>query len=713
MASGLSLLLAAGGVIAESIPKRGERVHHPRELGPGGHLSGIPTAWMSECREPEGHGLVLDGIEQRYEDSRPHTRILVGGEWQNIYPELRRKNTLQDHCDLAYELAIDLMRARARTRHIWFKGLGAEAERKRLDAEAVPGLRDFLSGFEAFRKKLTAIRDLPEYERGQVAFALRHLDAARQLLVISEGITTNVLSDEHINAMQKAQVEIEIAAEAFDAEPPPRVLSRPAYDARTGLYVIFGGDHFDYLMNDTWVFDPDKLKWFQRHPESAPPPRGKHAVTAPGDGTVRIQSGYYYPGKHRYTWIGEAVWTYDSAKNVWTGPESAEPLPPDTRAYWGGAEHPSHFLQGPKPDAAAYAEVLASLPVNTWVDVDPPYKRAGWRPLGTMAYDPQNDLIVDWNGGHSGYCSSDAPHYHLGVNRWELPYPAEIPLGMVGASAAAVSGYSFNKRHWITNHTWDHYLYDAKLERVLVAGSMSNWQWKHDPYSYIYDPVLGEWESRFRKTNGLEGVFPAGISVVHTPAGTLAYGGRGEWWILDYEEMQWERFVSLGKNWPRSGCSDWYAHIYDPTGNRILAFYLPLPRDVYRGQKIYSLDLTTKEVTLIKPENPQVLGEGFRYGREWRYLPDLRITVIGTGLVRRKDRDGQPAWEQTEDIPAYDPVKNRWLVLKVKGKPGLGFGGSMHYDKTRRLLWALDSRGNVYALRLDLEKALSGNGREG
>jgi hypothetical protein len=37
-------------------------------------------------------------------------------------------------------------------------------------------------------------------------------------------------------------------------------------------------------------------------------------------------------------------------------------------------------------------------------------------------------------------------------------------------------------------------------------------------------------------------------------------------------------------------------------------------------------------------------------------------------------------------MPAYDPLRNRWLVLKVKGKPGLGFGGSVHYDETRRPL---------------------------
>ena len=34
----------------------------------------------------------------------------------------------------------------------------------------------------------------------------------------------------------------------------------------------FGGDHLDYLMNDTWVFDLAKKKWEQRHPKTAPPP---------------------------------------------------------------------------------------------------------------------------------------------------------------------------------------------------------------------------------------------------------------------------------------------------------------------------------------------------------------------------------------------------------------------------------------------------------
>ena len=755
-ATGLSIMLAALCLGSIDAPAKGEQPapaargkgYNKRELGPGGPCKNIRLAWSTTCRQPAGRGLALDGLDQGVnqlnELPRPHTRILEDGTWKNIYPELREKNPLQSYCDKANELKVALRRARARTRHIWFKGLEPEAERARLDKEAVPAFHEFLSSFEAIIVDLRStphlhaedasqIPSMPgnlpdlsrvvsdgradspayaggaKYELGQVSFAMGHFNAARELLKTAEKMTRDVLSADHINAMQRAQVHIELGAEALDAEPPARVLSVPAYDAKTGLYVLFGGDHFDYLTNDTWVFDPKERKWFQRHPEGAPPPRGKHIMTAKDDGIVSMQGGYYYPARRaRYASIGPDAWIYDIEKNTWTGPESVKPMPPDTRQYHGGAERPGYFLRSPKPNAAEHAKVLASLPVNTWVDLKPPFKRAGSRAWGTMAYDTENDLIVDWNGGHSTYCSSDAPHYHLGVNRWELPYPAEIQLGMVGASAAAVCGYSFNRRHWITNHTWDHYLYDPRLKKVLVVGSMSNWEWKWDRFSYVYDPVLGEWESRFPKGNGLEGVFPAGMSTLHTPIGTLVYGGNGKWWIIDYEAMGWKRFADLKSGtWPRNGCSDWYGHVYDPTANRILATALPMPRSAYNGKVIYALDLATKKASVLKPENPEVFGDGLRYNREWRYIPDLKIAICGGSLVKHVPEDKRHSWHATDDMPAYDPVNNRWIVLHFKGRPSLGFGGSMHYDEKRKLLWALDMRGNVKALRVDFEKAVA------
>ena len=67
------------------------------------------------------------------------------------------------------------------------------------------------------------------------------------------------------------QILLEKSAEALDAEPPPRALSPIVYEPRSKRFVLFGGDHLDYLTNDTWLFDPVEKKWTQRHPETAPP----------------------------------------------------------------------------------------------------------------------------------------------------------------------------------------------------------------------------------------------------------------------------------------------------------------------------------------------------------------------------------------------------------------------------------------------------------
>jgi hypothetical protein len=126
---------------------------------------------------------------------------------------------------------------------------------------------------------------------------------------------------------------------------------------------------------------------------------------------------------------------------------------------------------------------------------------------------------------------------------------------------------------------------------------------------------------------------------------------------------------------------------------------------------MYVLDLKTKKASTIRPENPEVLGDGFRVGREWRYIPEHRIAVIGSGLCTKtaNKRGGKKKFNyiQGTDWPAYDPAKNRWLVLKLKGNSGIGgVDGSMHYDAKRKLFWAISSKGDVRVLKLDLEKAI-------
>jgi hypothetical protein len=646
----------------------------------------------------------------------------VDGKWVNIYPELQKKNPLQKYCDRAGQLSIDLMRARAHARHIWFKGLEPDAERKRLDAEAVPPFRSFIRDFGKLMTELKAASSgLPEYEKNQAGRALRYFATARELLKTGEKVATGILQADTINAMQKAQIQIEIGAEALDAEPGARVLSMPAYDPKTGLYVLFGGGHFDYIKNDTWVFDPKKKKWFQRHPESAPPPRGRHLVRAPGDGTLQIQGGYYYPARHRHTWIGNDVWTYDIAKNTWKCPGGAKAVPPDTRVYRGKNEHPSWFLRGPKPDAAKHEEYLRSIPVNAWVPLKPPYLPEGRREWGTKALDVDHDLIVHWNGGHSGYCSSDAPHFHLSTGRWELAYPAEIPLGMVGASAKYVGGYSFSHRRWITNHTWSNYVYDRKLKRVVVTGALNH---EYNYFYHIYNPVLGEWEKRYPKTGSMNKIIPLTAA---TPYGTVAYVGGTTYYLLDYKSMRFKA-INVGPKGKANPLppgaqahGDQCGLAFDTKRDRLLIFWRHW-RSLYNGGTIISLDMKKNIATAIHPKNTGALDKGLRWIRETCYIPDLDIFLIGDG-INWANPNIKPPPGRTNVMPgakmaAYDAEKNRWLALNIKGKgqhpyrkttnwvPYGNNGFGMRYDAKRKLIWGVGTRGDVYVLKLDLKKAI-------
>ena len=127
------------------------------------------------------------------------------------------------------------------------------------------------------------------------------------------------------------------------------------------LGLAFGGDHLDYVTNDTWVFDPAKQRWEQRHPETAPPPRANHTLTAAGNGKVELSGGFthnnadiWYMGP-LYQLRDDGDWVYDVAANTWTSLAGQNGVAPDQRAYRTMACFlPQGFIEaGGRPDAAA------------------------------------------------------------------------------------------------------------------------------------------------------------------------------------------------------------------------------------------------------------------------------------------------------------------------------------------------------------------------
>jgi len=125
-----------------------------------------------------------------------------------------------------------------------------------------------------------------------------------------------------LKAVRAMQEKVERADEADYPVPCSRRNSPLAYDASSKTYVLFGGDHEDYLMNDTWVLDLAK-GWRRIEPKGAPSPRAGHALISLPGGGVALYEGYLQNtgidyGSRSYTHVEPIqLWRYDVAAQRW------------------------------------------------------------------------------------------------------------------------------------------------------------------------------------------------------------------------------------------------------------------------------------------------------------------------------------------------------------------------------------------------------------
>lgn len=154
---------------------------------------------------------------------------------------------------------------------------------------------------------------------------------------------------------------------------------------------------------------------------------------------------------------------------------------------------PDYFLQGDRPDAAANEARLKALPLNTWVAMHPPQKPRVNRDWGSACIAPDCDVLLRWSGGHCAHGGSDVPMYHFATNRWELPFPVEFPLGQCYSNTSYPTGFNFNRRPWVSGHTYKSFGYDPTSKLMVFTG--------HNPWSYLFDPQAGDWVGRAKKPN--------------------------------------------------------------------------------------------------------------------------------------------------------------------------------------------------------------------
>lgn len=664
--------------------------------------------WGAECLLPEGRGLAFGGQDQDSEDGRPHTRVLENGKWVAIHRELREKNPLQKMHGRVVETRRSAKDMLAKCRFVFFRGLPADAEASQLHQDIHPGLtrlKDSLSELDAAVAEATGDDD----QLTQIRFARQQLQKARELLPTIQTAVSQVA----LRKLLQVQIQLELAAESLDAEPPARAMNCGTarlsgkqsgsagdtfvFDAKTGLYVLFGGDHLDYLTNDTWVFDPDQRRWFQRHPEGAPPPRANHRLKASGDGTIRLSGGYTYSSNTdylggQYLDLNDGEWVYDVAKNEWSG---GELVPPTRRVYRSGPFHPEFYFRGAKPDAAAFEKWLKEIPSNEWVPTNPMHRPRLNRDWGTARIDPHRDMILRWSGGHSAHGGTDVLHFHFSTNRWELPIPVEFPLGQLYSNTSYPNGFNFNRRPWMTGHTYQNYDYDLPSRKMIKAGRPR----RH----YLYDPDIGDWIGRGTKPKAMQynSCFYT-LTLTSTPRGVVCWDRNGRVHRYEHPSNSWLELELTGEELP-GAYVDNSAIAYDSKRDRVLMINTLGYRKPFDGQ-VWSLDLKTNVVKALSPEGRE---EAVNFANVDKCCYDAKndLLLLGTFL---KDSDDHTT------TPAFDCAANRWVKLDIGYSTGKRSGRTtrdfphrrsdgLMFDAKRQLIWGTDTNSQVYVLRLEVK----------
>ncbi len=648
-----------------------------------------PIIWGAKCETPDG-GLMFGGQDQTAEDGCGHTRIKVGEEWKDIQKELKTHKDWQAYYETLRTAQNLHKEALALARFAYFQGLPGWDKEKEL-------MRKVLSLEEKVRDALSEwfgsmLAKFPRPSASTLGIMeATYLQAHKLRVRLVKGVDIDALKQMH-----QLQTGLEQLAEAFGNEPAPRALSPLVYESKTKVFVLLGGDHLDYLTNDTWTFNPAEKKWTLHHPKTAPPPRANHTLKANGDGTITLSGGYTYTSNMdylggQYRDIGDGDWTYDIAADTWKG--NIAGVAPDSRTYRTGKFHPDFYIEGPKPDSGAFQKQLEELPPNTWLSTKPPHLPRLNRDWGTAILDPDRDLILRWSGGHSAHGGTDVLHYHIATNRWELPYPVEFPLGQLYTNTEYPDGFNFNRRPWITGHTYQNYGYGPHLKKMLFTGRPN--------HCYIYDPDVADWTGRFAKPKGMSynSCFYT-LTVCPTPHGLMCWTEQGKVFHFDKEKMDWLERPLNGVKLP-GAVVDNSTVVHDSKRDRLLFVRKGYGDKAKFDGEIHALDLKTGTVSALAPQGKEAAA-AIPYLCQLRYDAEHDLLLVGATLP--------PGEDGLRRTPAYDCAGNRWVSLKLggtdpSGKNGRNVSLGMMYDAKRKLFWAVDTDSNVFVLRLEPARA--------
>jgi hypothetical protein len=228
-----------------------------------------PVLWGAGVEYGKRSVIQFGGQDQTAPDGAGHTQANVFGG-SNITPEdLRRRNRDQRLYEALAPVIPMIKAAAARARMLYLDDMAGGDRASVLDGHVARQLR-------FTRREVADAVDLMERLAAlhEIRIALR---AATDPVDRAFAALIGDIDPGNVAALDASRIGLEQFLESLGAEPPPRALSPLVYDPKQDRIILFGGDHFDYLTNDTWVFEAG-LGWALTRPKTAPPPRANHTL---------------------------------------------------------------------------------------------------------------------------------------------------------------------------------------------------------------------------------------------------------------------------------------------------------------------------------------------------------------------------------------------------------------------------------------------------
>lgn len=687
-------------------------------------------SWHMLAADGQGH-VVAVGSDKRI-DNVGWTRTVIldaaAGTW-SLLP-LPPDAVVKRHRDLvaASESLIDMV---GRLRLAWYrdpKGIGTDEEIKAL-AERCGKLAGH-AGMDAFKAELAKVGDLIK--------STATLDA--------------------LKAARAIQPQLDDAAFAQYPVPHSRRNAPLVYDDKNKVFVLFGGDHEDFEVNDTWTLDIEKKAWKRMNPDRAPSPRAGHAACyLPKSGRVAIYEGYIPSDSDAYATRSWSVldprelWVYDAKADRW-----------DMAGAWGkgadaGAAPPSigNFF-GPDAVNATWYEVPAMAAdaddtICLAVRGDKNASNTTW----ALTFDPTK---IDPAGRDKFGQAPNSRRIRPLCFRADYSEVADDPkakdlTALPDNQWIKLTPAQRNPAHGCRQRDWGTSVWDSDREQILMwggghcvrsssvplhyspvsnrmvegydaeepycingwcgpASSLLNKQWIHchgyhlyayDPQckmlvtarGFLYDPERMDWvRSEPVKSPFRYQVFQ--LVIAGSPHGAVAWGSanRSVGLWLFDRETGWAALEPKGNLFAPYCDSNGMA--YDSKRDRMLFSSVPGTSGKQSNGTFLAFDFQSKAITVVTPENSELNKTGC--ARELAYVEHADWMLIGD-LIQQGDAKNSKTYTRV-----YDCANNKMFLLDAGPVIG-GFNAGWMYDAKRKLVYSFAYNGDAWAMRINTATA--------